>query len=84
MKSMTVDATLHARAELMKEFKVGRQAECDPDMQIGVLREREAELVGGMALGEAMLLWVKLSQLIVGEPDEVAGKLVQEEHPTEG
>ena len=34
MKYVAVDATLHARAELMEEFKVGKHSEWDPDYEI--------------------------------------------------
>ena len=34
MKSLAVDATLHARAELMEVFKDGKHFEWDPDHEI--------------------------------------------------
>ena len=44
MKTIAIDATLHARAELIKELKARKQGEWDPDYEIGVWREREVEL----------------------------------------
>ena len=49
IKSISVNATLHARAKVMEEFKAGKHAEWDPDFEIGVWRERELELAGGGA-----------------------------------
>ena len=46
MKTIVVDVTLHARAELMAEFKAGRQAEWDPKYEIEVWKNREVELSG--------------------------------------
>ena len=34
MKSVAIDVTLHARAELMEEFKVGKHSEWDLDYEI--------------------------------------------------
>ena len=45
MKTLVVDMTLHAWAELMEEFKAGHHDEWDPDYEIVVWKEREAEVV---------------------------------------
>ena len=34
MKSVAVDVTLHARVELMEEYKVGQHVGWDPDLEI--------------------------------------------------
>ena len=49
MLSILVDATLHACAKLMEEFKARKHAEWDPDFEIRVWCERELEMVGGAA-----------------------------------
>ena len=36
MKSVTMDATLHARAELMEEFKAGQHIDWNPNLEIEV------------------------------------------------
>ena len=45
MKSVVVDALLHARVKLMEEFKAGKHSEWDPDYEIGFWKEREAEFI---------------------------------------
>ena len=58
MKSVVVDATLHARAKLMEDFKAIKHSEGDPDYEIGFWKEREAELMeavkGGKVAGEPL------------------------------
>ena len=44
MTSVAIDATLHAWAELMEEFKAGKHAEWDPNYEISLWMEKEAEL----------------------------------------
>ena len=44
MKSVTVDATLHAWVERMEEYKAGQHVNWDPDYDIRVWKEREAML----------------------------------------
>lgn len=44
MKSLAIDATLHARAKLMEEFKAGQHFEWDLDYEIELWKNREAEL----------------------------------------
>lgn len=44
MKFMVINATLHARVEVVKEFKDGKLSEWDPDYEIGFWKDREAEL----------------------------------------
>ena len=55
IKSLAVDATLHAHAEMMEEYKVGQQAEWDPDYEIGLWRNRDLELAGGTTEEETPL-----------------------------
>ena len=40
MKSVAIDATLHARAELMEEFKVGKHSEWDLDYEISFWKKK--------------------------------------------
>ena len=53
MMSMAIDATLHARAEFMDEFKDGNHAEWDPNYEINFWKERESELAETGEHGEA-------------------------------
>ena len=53
MKSVAVDAILHARAELIEEFKAGQHTDWDPDFEINVWKEREVELAEAGREGEA-------------------------------
>ena len=49
---MAMDATFHARAELMEDFKVGQHADWDLDFEINVQNERKAELDEAGGKGE--------------------------------
>ena len=51
---MVVNATLHMRAELMEEFKVGKHSEREPDYKIKIWKEREAELAKGGEEGDVV------------------------------
>ena len=44
MKSMAMYVILHARAELMKEFKAGQHVDWDSNFEISVWKEIEAKL----------------------------------------
>ena len=50
MKTLKLDATFHAQAKLMEEYKARRYAEWDLDYEIRVWKEREAELTGGASV----------------------------------
>ena len=54
MKYVDVDATLHAKAEPMEKFKVGKHADWDPNYEIGFWNERKAELAEDIGEGEAV------------------------------
>ena len=70
---LTMDATLHAHAELMKELKVGQQAKWDHDYEIGVWSKHELELTGGEVEVEAVPLQAAREEetLTAIEPREV-------------
>ena len=53
MKYVAVDATFHARAELMEEFKVGKHVDWDPDYEISFWKEKDAELAEAVGEDEA-------------------------------
>ena len=54
MKSVAIDATLHAKAELIEEFKAGKHFEWETDYEINFWKEREVELAEVREEGEAI------------------------------
>ena len=83
---ITVNATLHARTELVQEFKAGQQLEQDPNDEIGIWHDRELKLVmRGVIEEEVEMLRIEIPQSIVEELGaEMANKLIAEEQPAEG
>ena len=56
MKSLAVNANLHARVELIEEFKASQQADWDRNYKIGVWQERELKLTGKVTEKEVVPL----------------------------
>ena len=54
MKSVVVDVNIHARVELMEEFMVGQHVDWDPNFEIGVWKDKEAELAEANDKGETI------------------------------
>ena len=86
---MVVDVTLYARAKLMEEFKAGQHVEWYPNFEIGVWKDKEAELVvadGKGKTNEEPLFPREASPRLIEptkEVDEPAQVEVTTEEPTQ-
>lgn len=52
MKTLVVDETLHAQAKLMEGYKAGKHTKWDSDYEIGVWKDKEAELIDRVSVEE--------------------------------